>query len=77
MTSLKKAGLFEEVKDRLDHSGTSLSGSDWMGIRTTDASVLKGVVRVPLFGGTIGAAAFLALFVLLLMPGLTWYREGR
>ena len=26
MTSLKKAGLFEEVKDRLDHSGTSLSG---------------------------------------------------
>jgi phosphate transport system ATP-binding protein len=26
VTSLKKAGLFEEVKDRLDHSGTSLSG---------------------------------------------------
>jgi phosphate transport system ATP-binding protein len=25
-TSLKKAGLFEEVKDRLGHSGTSLSG---------------------------------------------------
>jgi phosphate transport system ATP-binding protein len=25
-SSLKKAGLFEEVKDRLDHSGTSLSG---------------------------------------------------
>ena len=25
-TSLKKAGLWEEVKDRLDHSGTSLSG---------------------------------------------------
>jgi phosphate transport system ATP-binding protein len=25
-TSLKKAGLFEEVKDRLAHSGTSLSG---------------------------------------------------
>ncbi len=24
--SLKKAGLFEEVKDRLDHSGTGLSG---------------------------------------------------
>jgi len=59
------------------HSGTSLSGSDWIGIRTTEASVLKGIVRVPLFGGTIGAAAFLALFVLLFMPGLTWYREGR
>ena len=26
VTSLKKAGLFEEVKDRLGHSGTSLSG---------------------------------------------------
>ncbi len=26
VASLKKAGLFEEVKDRLDHSGTSLSG---------------------------------------------------
>ena len=58
-------------------SGASLSGSDWIGIRTTEASVLKGIVRVPLFGGTIGAAAFLALFVLLLLPGLTWYREGR
>src|SRR5215472_2479592 len=53
-------------------SGASLSGADWIGIRTTEASVLKGIVRVPLFGGTIGAAAFLALFVLLLMPGLTW-----
>ena len=26
VNSLKKAGLFEEVKDRLDHPGTSLSG---------------------------------------------------
>ncbi len=26
VTSLRKAGLFEEVKDRLTHSGTSLSG---------------------------------------------------
>jgi phosphate transport system ATP-binding protein len=26
VTSLKRAGLFEEVKDRLGHSGTSLSG---------------------------------------------------
>ncbi len=26
VTSLKRASLFEEVKDRLDHSGTSLSG---------------------------------------------------
>jgi phosphate transport system ATP-binding protein len=26
VSSLKKAGLYEEVKDRIDHSGTSLSG---------------------------------------------------
>ena len=26
VSSLEKAGLFEEVKDRLDHPGTSLSG---------------------------------------------------
>jgi phosphate transport system ATP-binding protein len=26
VSALKKAGLFEEVKDRIDHSGTSLSG---------------------------------------------------
>ena len=43
----------------------------------TDASVLKGIIRVPLFGGYVGPAAFLALLVLLLLPGLTWYREGR
>jgi hypothetical protein len=58
-------------------SGASLSGSDWIGIRMTDASVLKGIIRVPLFGGYVGAGAFLALFLLLLLPGLTWYREGR
>ena len=43
----------------------------------TEASILKGIIRVPLFGGYIGAAAFLALFLLLLPAGLTWYREGR
>ncbi|WP_421726550.1 hypothetical protein [Bauldia sp.] len=57
--------------------GATLSGADWMGIRMTDASVLKGIVRVPLFGGYAGPAAFLALLVLLLLPGLTWFREGR
>ena len=35
----------------------------------TEASVLKGIVRVPLFGGYAGPAAFLALLVLLLLPG--------
>ena len=53
------------------------AGADWIGIRMTDASVLKGIVRAPLFGGYAGAAAFLALLALLFMPLLTWYREGR
>ncbi|RWN28625.1 MAG: hypothetical protein EOR97_22225 [Mesorhizobium sp.] len=47
------------------------SGNDWIGLRTTDDSVLKAVSRVPLFGG------FLGLGLLLLAMGSMWYREGR
>ncbi len=47
------------------------SGDDWIGLRTTDDSVLKAVSRVPLFGG------FLGLGLLLLALGSMWYREGR
>ncbi|MDQ2632584.1 MAG: hypothetical protein M3Y78_02485 [Pseudomonadota bacterium] len=47
------------------------SGNDWIGLRTTDDSVLKSVSRVPLFGG------FFGLGVLLLALGSMWYREGR
>jgi hypothetical protein len=47
------------------------SGRDWIGLRTTDDSVLKSVSRVPLFGGFFGLA--LLLFAL----GAMWYREGR
>jgi hypothetical protein len=43
----------------------------------TEASVLKGIIRAPLLGGYAGPAAFLALIILLLMPTLTWFREGR
>ena len=52
-------------------SSGDASGSDWIGLRTTDDSVLKAVSRVPLFGG------FLGLGVLLLAMGSMWYREGR
>ncbi|MBN9237560.1 MULTISPECIES: membrane protein [Phyllobacteriaceae] len=47
------------------------AGRDWIGLRTTDDSVLKAVSRVPLFGG------FLGLGLLLLALGSMWYREGR
>lgn len=52
------------------HTGNA-SGRDWIGLRTTDDSVLKAVNRVPLFGG------FLGLGLLLLALGSMWYREGR
>ncbi|MBS3650858.1 hypothetical protein KEU06_19795 [Pseudaminobacter sp. 19-2017] len=47
------------------------SGRDWIGLRTTNDSVLKSVSRVPLFGGFFGLA------LLLLALGSMWYREGR
>ncbi|MDQ6436768.1 hypothetical protein RB623_22175 [Mesorhizobium sp. LHD-90] len=47
------------------------AGRDWIGLRTTDDSVLKSVSRVPAFAGFFGLA------LLLLALGSMWYREGR
>ena len=55
----------------VDRSSANASGSDWIGLRTTDDSVLRSVSRVPLFGG------FFGLGLLLLALGSMWYREGR
>lgn len=52
-------------------SGGSTAGSDWLGIRMTEASVLRGIDRLPLFAG------FLGLAILLSILAATWYREGR
>ncbi|SFI90980.1 hypothetical protein [Aerobium aerolatum] len=49
----------------------SATGRDWIGLRTTNDSVLRSVSRVPLFGGFFGLA------LLLLALGSMWYREGR
>ncbi|WP_062203810.1 hypothetical protein [Aureimonas sp. AU12] len=46
-------------------------GRDWIGLKTTDETVLRGVERTPLFAG------FLGLAVLLFALSATWYREGR
>ncbi|MCQ0989678.1 hypothetical protein [Jiella marina] len=46
-------------------------GRDWIGLKTTEETILRGVDRTPLFAG------FLGLGVLLLALSATWYREGR
>ena len=53
------------------HSGRAVSGRDWIGVRMTEASLLTGVERLPLFSG------FLGLAILLGLAAATWYREGR
>ena len=51
--------------------GRSTSGSDWIGLKRSEASELTGVERVPLFAGLLGLAILLAAL------SSTWWREGR
>jgi hypothetical protein len=57
VTTLRRAGRY--------------AGDDWIGLKTSDATVLEGLVRLPLFAG------FLGLAILLGMVSATWVREGR
>jgi hypothetical protein len=52
-------------------SGDTYAGDDWIGLKTTDASVVRGIGVLPLFTGLLG--------LLLLLGSLagTWAREGR
>ncbi|SDU30002.1 hypothetical protein [Stappia sp. ES.058] len=50
---------------------SAFAGDGWIGLRSTSASVLKGVDRYPLFQGLLGLALLLGAVSLL------WYREGR
>ena len=52
-------------------SGVALAGTDWIGIRTTEASALRGVDRFGLFLGLLG------LILLLGATAATWWRESR
>jgi len=52
-------------------SGGAMAGTDWLGVRMTEASVLRGIDRLPLFSGLLGLA------ILLTVLAATWYREGR
>jgi len=51
--------------------GANASGRDWIGLNTTNESILRSVNRVPMFAG------FFGLGLLLLALGGMWYREGR
>jgi hypothetical protein len=47
------------------------SGRDWIGLRRSEASVLKSIDQLPLLGGLLGLAVLVGSFA-----GL-WYREAR
>jgi hypothetical protein len=61
------------VMPRLIPVGTqsNSSGKGWIGLRNTNATLLKGVNTIPLFGGLLG------LSILLLVLAGMWMREGR
>ncbi|MCG6858783.1 MAG: hypothetical protein LJE67_12040 [Salaquimonas sp.] len=51
--------------------GATASGQGWIGLENSQASVLKGISRLPLFTGLIGLA------LLLMATAAMWTREGR
>jgi hypothetical protein len=52
-------------------SGNTFKGDDWLGLKMSNASVVRGVGVLPVFAGLLG--------LLLLLGSLagTWVREGR
>lgn len=52
-------------------AGVTMSGADWIGLKQTNASVLRGVDRYGMFSGLLGLA------ILLGAVSLMWWREGR
>ena len=52
-------------------AGAATSGASWLGLRRTDATILRGVDRLPLLAGFLGLALLLAA-----LAGM-WAREGR
>jgi len=49
----------------------SMAGAGWMGLRANGGYTVRAIEEVPLFG------TLLSLALLLLLAGLTWFREGR
>jgi Putative glutamine amidotransferase len=60
------------IPDILPVRGKAEAGNGhWLGLKTTDETILRSVSRLPLFAGLLG------LSLLLLALGSVWYREGR
>ena len=53
------------------HSGDTYKGDDWLGVKMSNASVVRGVGVLPVFAGLLG------LLLLLGTIAGTWLREGR
>lgn len=55
----------------LGDTNRTLGGRDWLGLKMTNASILRGVDRISLFAGFLGLALLIGAFAAM------WYREGR
>jgi len=53
------------------HSSDTFKGSDWIGLRLRNASVVRGIGVLPMFAGLLG------LLLLIGSLAATWLREGR
>lgn len=53
------------------HTGERLAGTDWLGLKLRDASVVRGIGLFPIFAGLSG------LLLLLAAVSAAWAREGR
>ena len=53
------------------HRAAQYAGNGWIGLKTTDASILNGVDSYPLLMGLLGLALLVGFL------SMTWYREGR
>jgi hypothetical protein len=52
-------------------STDTYKGSDWIGLKMRDASVVRGIGVLPIFAGLLG------MLLLLGSLAMTWAREGR
>jgi hypothetical protein len=68
--SVRRASADEMPRIVPVRQGASASGQNWIGLENTQASLLKGIDRIPLFSGLLGLA------LLLMALAAMWAREG-